>query len=165
MKWRLKVFSLLSKMKKYRVTLTAEEKDKLRSLIHSGKYKHTRLKRAQILLGADESEGGKKMIDTAISHAYDVSLRTIERTRQRFVEDSYEIALNGKPRPLNRERLFDGRVESQLLALRCSDVPEGSSRWTLKLLAEKMVELEYVPSITPQSVHNILKKHQSNHGE
>lgn len=105
------------------------------------------------------------MTDEEIKRAYDVSLRTIERTRQRFVEDSYELALHGKPRPVNREKVLDGRVESHLIALRCSDVPDGHNKWSLRLLAEKMVELEYVESISRQSVHSILKKHQLNHGK
>ena len=152
-------------MKKYRVTLRLEEREELRELIKSGKYKNTKLKRAQILLGSDESEGGKKMTDEEIKRAYDVGLRTIERTRQRFVEDSYEIALHGKPRPVNREKVLDGRVESHLISLRCSDVPAGHNKWSLRLLADKMVELEYVEEISHQSVSNLLKKIQLNRGK
>jgi len=147
-------------MKKYRVTLTESEEILLQSMIESGKYKHTRLKRAQILLGANENEGGKKMKDEEISRAYGVSIRTIERTRERFVEDSFEIALNGKPRPVNREKIFDGRVESHLLALRTSEVPAGYNSWTLNLLADKMVELGHVKHMSGESVRKILKKHQ-----
>lgn len=147
-------------MKIYKVTLTGKEREELKTLIASGKYKNTKLKRAQILLGSDESEGGKRMTDEQIVKAYDVSLRTVARVRQRFVEDSYEIALHGKPRPVNREKIFDGRVESRLISLRCSDVPAGSNSWTLRLLADKMVELEYVDSISYESVRQILKKHQ-----
>jgi transposase len=147
-------------MKKYRVHLTDLERKELRALISSGKYKNTKLKRGQILLGCDESEDGKGMTDEEIKRAYDVSLSTIERTRKRFIEDSYEIALHGKPRPVNREKILDGRVESHLIALRCSEVPAGNNKWTLRLLAEKMVELEYVEHISRQSVHKILKKHQ-----
>jgi len=151
-------------MKKYSVTLTDKEKEELKILICSGKYKNTKRKRAQILLAADESEGGKKMKDKEIQKAYDVGISTIERTRQRFVEDSYEIALHGKPRPINREKVLDGRVESKLISLRCSDVPAGANSWTLRLLADKMVELEHVDSISYESVRQILKKHQSSLG-
>lgn len=147
-------------MKKYVVHLTQEEQVELKNLISSGTYKNTRLKRGQILLGCDESENGKRMTDEEIKRAYDVSLRTIERTRKRFVEESYGIALHGKPRPVNREKILDGRVESHLIALRCSEVPKGHNKWTLRLLAEKMIELEYVEYISRQSVHKILKKHQ-----
>lgn len=151
-------------MKIYRVTLTESEQLELIDLIASGKYKKTKLKRAQILLASDESDGGKRMKDEEIVKAYDVSARTVARVRQRFVEDGYEIALHGKARPVNREKVLDGRVESQLLALRCSDVPAGANSWTLRLLADKMVELEYVESISHESVRQILKKVQSNLG-
>lgn len=152
-------------MKIYRVTLTEKEQLELKSLISSGKYKNTKLKRAQILLASDESIGGKKMTDEEIVKAYDVGMRTVGRVRERFVEDGYKIALEGKPRPINREKVLDGRVESKLISLRCSDVPSGSNSWTLRLLADKMVELEYVESISYESVRQILKKHQLSHGK
>lgn len=155
---------VLKKMKIYRVHLTEKERLGLVKLIASGKYKNTKQKRAQILLASNESEGGKKMKDEEISKSYDVALTTVERTRQRFVEDGFEIALHGKPRPVNREKILDGRVESKLISLRCSDVPSGSNSWTLRLLADKMVELEYVDSISHESVRQILKKHQLNLG-
>jgi len=152
-------------MKYYKVTLTEEERDYLKNLIRQGKYKNTKLRRAQILLGADESEGGKQMKDKEITKSYDCGLRTVERLRERFVKDGFEIALNGKPRPVNKEKVLDGRVESHLLALRCSDVPAGNNSWTLRLLSEKMVELEYVEQISYESVRRILKKHQLNPGK
>jgi transposase len=152
-------------MKIYRVTLIEKEQLELKSLISSGKYKNTKLKRAQILLASDESIGGKKMIDEEIVKAYDVGMRTVGRVRERFVEDGYKIALEGKPRPVNREKVLDGRVESKLISLRCSDVPSGSNSWTLRLLADKMVELEYVESISHESVRQILKKDQLSHGK
>ncbi|HMP25920.1 MAG TPA: helix-turn-helix domain-containing protein [Saprospiraceae bacterium] len=147
-------------MKKYRVTLSPEERSELNLLIISGKYKHTRQKRAQILLAADESEGGKKMKDKDIAQAYDVRVQTVERLRQRFVEEGYEIALQGKKRQVEWEKVLDSRVETKLIALRSSEVPAGSNKWSLRLLADKMVELEYVESISHESVRQILKKHQ-----
>jgi len=152
-------------MKKYRVTLTASESIELKSLIASGKYKNTKQKRAQILLAANESDGGKKMKDTEIAKAYDVRVKTVERTRQRFVEDGYQIAIEGKPRKVTKERLFDSRVESHLVALRCSDSPEGYNKWSLRLLADKMIELEYVESISHESVRQILKKTKLSPGQ
>lgn len=151
-------------MKKYRVTLTPTERSELKTLIASDKFKHTKQKRAYMLLAADESKGGKKMKDAEIAKAYDVRLSTVERLRQRFVEESYEVALHGKKREVSKEKLFDSRVEAKLLALRCSNVPAGCNSWTLRLLAEKMVELEYVESISHESVRQILKKHQLNPG-
>jgi transposase len=151
-------------MKKYRVTLTEQERSELVELIASGKYRNTRQKRAQILLAADESEGGKQMSDVQIAQAYDVGIRTVERTRQRFVEESYEVALAGKKREVVKEKTFDSRAESKLIALRCSEVPSGYSKWTLRLLAEKMVELEYVEKMSHESVRRILKKHRLSPG-
>lgn len=151
-------------MKKYRVTLSETERTELKTLIASGKYKHTKQKRAQILLATDESQGGKKMKDAEIAKAYDVQVRTVERIRQRFVGESYEVALHGKPREVGKEKIFDSRVETKLIALRCSKVPEGSNQWTLRLLADKMVELQYVESISHETVRQILKKHPLNPG-
>ena len=145
-------------MKKYRVTLTVDEQLELKEMISKGKYKNTRLKRAQILLGADESEGGKKMKDEQISLAYDVGLRTIERTRQRLVEDGLEIALHGKPRPVNVPIKMDGDLESHLIAMACSEAPEGYERWTMKLLTEGLIKKGYVAQISEETVRLTLKK-------
>jgi len=151
-------------MKRYRVTLTLAEQEILRQHINEGKYKNTRLRRAQILLGADESEQGLGMTDQEVHRAYGASLSAIERTRRRFVEDGFNLALHGKERPYNGKRTVDARVESQLLALRCSDVPQGANSWTLRLLADKMVELGYIDTISHQKVDDILKKHQLSPG-
>ncbi len=151
-------------MKLYRVTLTDEERSALRTLIASGKYKHTKQKRAQALLAADESEGGKKMNDQHIAHAYDMGVRTVERLRRRFVEEGFEIALHGKKREPTQEKLFDGRVEAHLVTLRCSEAPSGYSQWSLRLLADKMVELDYVEHMSHESVRQILKKTKSSLG-
>ena len=151
-------------MKIYRVTLTDKERLELIRLIASGKYKNTKQKRAQALLACDEGDGGKKMKDEEISKAYDLRVKTVERLRKRFVEQGYEIALHGKKREVTKEKIFDSRVETKLIALRCSDVPSGHNKWTLRLLGEKMVELEYVESISHESVRQLLKKHQLNPG-
>lgn len=104
------------------------------------------------------------MKDEDIAKAYDVRVQTIERLRRRFVEEGYEIALQGKKRQVEREKVLDSRVETKLIALRCSAVPAGSNKWSLRLLADKMVELEYVASISHESVRQILKKHRLNPG-
>jgi len=100
------------------------------------------------------------MKDEEISKAYDVRTRTVERIRKRFVEEGYEIALQGKKKDIVRDKKFDSRVETKLIALRCSDVPPACNRWTLRLLADKMVELEYVETISHESVRQLLKKHK-----
>jgi len=151
-------------MKRYRVNLGVAERELLKRGISAGKYKNTKLRRAQILLGADESEDGLCMRDEDIRHAYGASLGAIENTRRRFVEEGFNLALHGKERPYNGNRKIDARAESHLLALRCSEVPAGSNSWTLRLLSDKMVELGYVETISHQAVSDILKKHQLNPG-
>lgn len=152
-------------MKKYKVTLTIAERKELRRLIDSGKYRKTKLKRAQILVGADESEGGKCMKDTEIEHAYDVSIRTIERTRRRFVEDGFEIALNGKPRPINVPIKMDGELEAHLVAIACSEAPQGFEKWTLKMLTDELIHRGYIAEISQETVRLTLKKMKLNLGE
>jgi len=151
-------------MKKYKVTLTSKEQTELSELVTSGKYKNTRLKRAQILLGADESAKGKRMKDEEISRAYDVSIRTVERTRQRFIEDGIQIALNGKPRPVNVPIKMDGNLESHLVLAACSEPPEGYEKWTVKLLTEELIKKGHVVEISEETVRLTLKKTQRNHG-
>jgi hypothetical protein len=148
---------------KYRVNLTDEERQELELLISSRSAKSIHVKRAYILLAADEA-GDKRWQDEEIHKTYNVATRSVERVRQRFVEDSFSIAVYGKTREVFKEKIFDGKVEAHLIALRCSQVPEGYERWTLKLLADKMVELEYVKSISYESVRQILKKTKLNHG-
>lgn len=151
-------------MKKYKVTLTSKEQTDLAKLVSSGKYKNTKLKRAQILLGADESEDGKKMKDEEINRAYDVSIRTIERTRQRFIEDGIQIALNGKPRPVNVPIKMDGDLESHLVLAACSEPPEGYEKWTVKLLTEELIKKGHVVEISQETVRLTLKKTKLNLG-
>lgn len=148
----------------YRVTLSQEEREDLESIIKRSNSKTIRTKRSYALLAADE-HGAKKWKDTRIKDSYGLSISTIERLRRRFVEQGLQRALYGKEREVFSEKKFDGRVESQLIALRCGEVPEGHSGWSLRLMAEKMVELEYVESISHEAVRQIFKKTQLNPGE
>lgn len=143
--------------KKYIVTLTETERDKLQAIIKKGKNA-AKIRRAHILLAADASAEGKQMNDEAIHHAYSVSIRSVERLRQRFVLEGCEMALNGKPSEPRSLRWLDGEVEAHLIALTRSPVPAGYARWNLRLLADKMIELEYVETISPESVRQLLKK-------
>ena len=144
--------------KRYRVTLTAEEREALGHMISRGKAAARRLVHARVLLQADASEGGPDWTDTRIAEAVRVSVRTIGRVRQRFVEDGLEAALRPKPSPRVYARKLDGAQEAKLLALACSGPPEGRRRWTLRLLAERMVELEIVPELSHETVRQTLKK-------
>lgn len=148
-------------MKKYRVTLTEEERQSLEHLISRGKGAARKLLHARILLKADEAVGWG---DEKISDALDVSLSTIGRVRQRFVEEGVAAALERKAPNRVYQRRLDGEQEAHLVALVCSPPPEDRGRWTLKLLAEKMVELEYVESVAPETVRQTLKKMNSSPG-
>lgn len=144
-------------VKRYIVSLTKEEQKSLEEVTKTGKAAAAKINHAKILLKADinRDEGGWK--DQAISIALDTSVSTIEQVRQRFVEEGLEAALNPRPRTATPKKL-DGEIEAHLIAMACSESPEGSSRWTLRLLADKMVSLGYIDSISHESVRQVLKK-------
>jgi transposase len=150
--------------KKYRVTLTEDERTMLTTLINAGTAPARMLTHARILLKADQAVGGPAWTDEAIHEALDVSLSTIARVRERFVEESIEAALQRRPASRTRERLLDGSEEAHLLALTCSPPPAGQERWSLRLLADKMVELEYVAHLSHETVRQTLKKTNSSPG-
>ena len=150
--------------KKYRVTLTADERTMLTTLINTGTAPARTLTHARILLKADQAAGGPAWTDEAIRGALDVGLSTIARVRERFVEESLEAALQRRTPPRTRERLLDGREEAHVLALTCSPPPTGQERWSLRLLADKMVELEYVDHVSHETIRQVLKKTNSNRG-
>jgi len=138
--------------KKYIVKLTPQEREYLLSLTSKGEIGARRMKRAQILLKADEG-----LKDKEIQSALNTSRPTVERIRKRFVEGNLDKALYADPRPGSQTKL-DGRAEAQLIALTCSDAPKGHERWSLRLLADKLVELEVVDSISHEAVRQYLKK-------
>ena len=145
--------------KRYRVTLTADERDELGRLLARGKADVRKIKHAQILLKADEAEGGPGWPDQRIAEALEVGIATVERVRRRFVEEGLASALSpyrGGKRIY--EHKLDGAQEAHLIALACSAPPEGRARWTLRLLARRMVELAYVDTLSYETVRQILKK-------
>ena len=146
-------------MKKYIVTLTTEERQTLLDLIAAGKAAAMKLTHARILLKADAAEAGPAWPDHRIAEAVEVSDATIERVRQRFVEQGLEAALVRKPqaRP-SRLPTLDGRAEARLIALACSAPPDGRAVWTMQMLADKLVELEVVPTVSDETVRRSLKK-------
>ncbi len=150
--------------KKYRVTLTDDERTRLTTLISSGAAPARSLTHARILLKADQAEGGPAWTDEAIRDALDVGLSTIARVRERFVEQSIDDALHRRSTPRPRQRLLDGTEEAHLLALTCSAAAEGNERWTLRLLADKMVELEYVDRVSHETIRQVVKKMNSSRG-
>ena len=152
-------------MKKYTVTLTAEERNSLQALVGAGRAAAKKLAHARILLKADQADGGPAWTDARIAEAVDVSTATVERVRQRFVEQGVEAALARKKqdRP-SRERKLDGRGEARLIALACSAAPQGRAAWTLQLLADQLVELRVVDTIADETVRQVLKKTRSSRG-
>lgn len=148
--------------KKYIVCLNNEERSQLNTLVKKGRVAAYKRQRAQILLKADSGEEGPGLKDDEVAQQLEVSRRTVERTRQRLVELGLEKALERTPRKRNKPRIFDGEKEAHLIALSCSEPPAGRNRWTLKLLAQKMVELEYMDAVCAESVRQVLKKrHQT----
>ena len=150
--------------KKYRVTLTEDERIMLTTLINAGTAAARTLTHARILLKADQAPGGPAWTDQTIHDALDGGLSTIARVRERFVEESLEAALQRRTPARTRERLLDGSEEAHLLALTCSPPPAGQERWSLRLLADKMVELEYVAQVSHETVRQTLKKTNSSRG-
>jgi len=150
--------------KKYRIHLKANEREQLEQLLQTRDAKNRQVKRAYALLAADEN-GDKKWTDEHIKQVYGLSIAGLERLRERFVMESMDIALFGKKREVFKEKLFTGEVEAKLIALRCSAPPEGYNRWTLQLLADQMVSLEYVEHMSHWSVGEILKKTKLNPGK
>ena len=145
--------------KKYRVTLTAEEREELDRLLSRGKADVRCLKHAQILLKAD---GGPGWSDARIADAFDAGVATIERLRQRFVEEGLQAALRTYRMGTRiYERKLDGAQEAHLIALACSAPPDERARWTLRLLAQRMVELAYVDTLSYETVRQTLKKERS----
>lgn len=145
-------------MPRYRIHLTGEEVSELQTIIKKGSHTAQSFKVAYILLNCDEGEYSDKATTEEIKKILKVSDRTIERTKKRFVEEGLDAVLERRPTTREYDRKIDGDLEAHLVALCCSDPPEGRSKWSLRLLAEKMVELEYVDSISHVSVGEILKK-------
>ena len=145
--------------KKYIVDLTDEERTELLALTNTGTVRARKMKRAQVLLRADAG-----LTDTAIMAALGVSRPTVERVRQRFVAGNLSRALNDNPRP-GQKRKLTGRQEARLIAEACTTPPAGRARWTLRLLAGRMVELKLVDSLSHESVRRVLKKTTSSPGK
>lgn len=143
--------------KKYIVRLTDEERETLRSVIKKLKGSSQKVRRAQLLLKADAD--GPNWTDTRIADAFSCRTKTVENVRQRLVNDGFEVALNGKKRESPpRSKTLDGKQEARVIAMRLSKPPKGFANWTLRLLAEKLVELEIVDSISPETIRKTLKK-------
>jgi transposase len=144
---------------RYRVTLTKEERKELESMTRRGKTHARRFIHARALLLCDAGAEGPAWNVSDVATALGVTSRAIEHLKKRFVEDGLEAALERKPREKPpREVIFDGAFEARLIALACSDAPEGRRRWTVRLLADKAVELSFAASVSHMTVQRVLKK-------
>lgn len=145
--------------KRYRVELTPDERQELTKLVSAGRRSARTITRARILLKADQADGGPGWDDGRIADALGCGRRTVERVRQRLVEEGLDAALTHKPqcRP-SRQPVLDGAAEARLIALACSEPPDGRAGWTLRLLADRLVELEVVEAVSYETVRRVLKK-------
>lgn len=144
--------------KKYRVELTLAERKELDALINKGRAAAYKRKHAEILLKADQGEHGSGWTDHMIAEAFDVGSRTVERIRQRLVEKGLQAAIERAKHKNRKAPKLDGEQEAHLIALACQEPPEGYARWSLRLLASQMVALEYVESLSHETVNRVLKK-------
>jgi len=152
-------------MVRYKVTLTKEEREQLLALISKGKHSSQEYRNACILINSDEGQYGKKINSEHIAQVLQINAKTVERVKQRFVEEGFESCIERKPYPQKGPIKTDGDFEAHLVALSCSKSPKGYARWSLRLLADKMVELKYTESISHETVRRVLKKTKSNRGK
>lgn len=152
-------------MIKYKVTLAKEEFDELMSIISKGSHTSQQFRTAYILLNCDEGDYGDKISGKLICQVLKLSARMIDRVKQQFVEAGFDDCLERRPMSRTKERKADSELEAQLIALSCSEAPKGFARWSLRLLADKMVEMKYIESISHETIRKLLKKTNSNHGK
>ena len=145
-------------MIKYKITLSKTEHEQLIDIISKGVHSSQLYQTAYILLNSDEGKYGDKIIGKEISKVLKVSMRMIDRAKRRFVEDGFEACLKRHSSKQPKERKVDGDLEAHLIALSCSKAPKGFSRWSLRMLADKVVELKYAESISHETVRRALKK-------
>lgn len=146
-------------MKRYTVTLTEQERHKLEKIVKKGRHKTQKVINALILLSCDKGEFQKnRSTNEEISRVLKISMRKIDRVKKRFVMEGLDVALNGRKGSRIYTKKADGDFEAHLIALSCSEPPEGFNRWSLRLLADKVVELNYIDSISHETIRRILKK-------
>jgi transposase len=149
----------------YKVSLTADERDQLKTIMSKGKHSSQQFRNACILLNCDTGQHGQPFSNEEIARMLQVTSKTVERVKQRFIEEGFEACIERKSYPEVKELKADGDFEAHLIALSCSKAPEGRSRWSLRLLADKMVELQFAESISHETVRQVLKKTKLNRGK
>lgn len=152
-------------MKLYKVTLLANEREELEAIAHKGSHQSHKVINALILLNCDEGEfNDHRPRGEDVANILRISMRKVDRIKNRFVEEGLDAALGRQPSQRNYERKADGEFEAHLVAMSCGEPPKGFARWSLRLLADRAVELEYVDSISYETVRRVLKKTKSNRG-
>lgn len=152
-------------MKKYKVTLQLDERSALEAIVQKGSHASRTVVNALILLSCDEGEfQPRRMKNEDVAAVLHISMRTIDRVKKRFVEEGLDAALERRPSPRVYQPKADGDFEAHLVALSCGPPPEGFSRWSLRLLADRAVELQYIDSVSYETVRRVLKKTHSNRG-
>lgn len=152
-------------MIRYKVTLEKEEREQLKAITLRGNHRSQKVLNALILLNCDRgSFQDSAMINEHVAEVLKVSMRKIDRVKKRFVEEGMEVALNGRKGQRTYKKKADGDFEAHLVALSCGEPPKGFSRWSLRLLADRVVELNYIDSISHETVRTVLKKTKSNPG-
>ena len=150
--------------KKYRIELTAEEQQELKALVSKGRAAAYKQTHARILLLSDEARKDGGLTDEEVARSLEIASATVERIRRRCVEEGIEAALGRKEQQRRRPKKLDGAAEAHLIALACGEPPQGRVSWTLRLLADRLVECEIVESIHPETVRKTLKKTNSSLG-
>lgn len=148
----------------YKVKLSSEEREELNGLVNKGQSQARRARRARILLMADEGQENGGWKDADIAQALGANVRTVERTRQKCVEEGLEAALNHTKPKKTRRKVLDGAAEARLVQLACTEAPDGHESWSMQMLAEKLIELEVVETVSRETVRTRLKKMNLNLG-
>ena len=152
-------------MKRYKVTLAREERENLEAITRKGSHQSQRVLNALVLLNCDEGEcNAQRAHGEDVARILRISMRKIDRVKRRFVEDGLEAALGSRQGQRVHERKADGDFEAHLVALSCSQAPPGFARWSLRLLADRVVELGYIDSVSYETVRRVLKKTRPNRG-
>jgi transposase len=149
----------------YKVTLTASEREQLKAIMGKGKHSSQQFRNACILINCDSGKHGQPFSNEQIAQMLQITAKTVERLKQRFVEDGFDACIERKSYPDVKEIKADGDFEAHLIALSCSKAPAGRSRWSLRLLADKMVELSYAESVSHETVRQVLKKTKLSRGK
>lgn len=149
----------------FKVTLTKKEREELKIIVNKGKHTSQQYRNACILLNCDDGKYGQKISNDQIAQFLQITSKTVERLKQRFVEEGFEACMDRKPYPAKQKTIADGDFEAHLIAISCSKSPEGYARWSLRMLADKMVELKYAEKVSHETVRQVLKKTNLNRGK